>query len=111
MDVNMKLQQAILDVLKLDDSAVIFARKPWNSEADAVISALTESLAVPVAMKQAGFEYFLEKPTIEEFAKINEQRREPMSEAQFVELVIFYAENDAFPPWANDLSTDVKGGE
>ena len=97
----MKLQQAILDVLDSDDEAVIFAKCPWTAESDSVISTLTESHGIPEEMKKSGFDYFLEKEYVENLLVFRSRRR--ISIEQFVDLVIFYASNDAYPSWIFDI--------
>ena len=93
----MTLEEAILEVLSADDSAVIFAKKPWVNGADSIISTLDDELKVPVKLKNQGFHYFLEYSLIDELNLIRAERT--IDDAKFIQVVIFYAENDAYPEW------------
>src|SRR5690606_12561506 len=57
---NMNLDQTVASISDLDDDAIICVTRPWSATAACVVVAPDENLAVPQAVKNAGFEYFLE---------------------------------------------------
>lgn len=97
---NMNLDDAIKKVLLLrDDDLVIFAKRPWNLKSNCVIDKLDSDYRIPLSISNDGFEYFLEYSIVEE---LNEIKKEMLiDESKFISLVIFYAENDAYPEWVN----------
>ncbi len=98
----MKLSQAIETVINADDSSVVFAEKPWQFDSNAIIDNLDENYRVPQHIHDAGFEYFLESELIHELAEIKTEKN--FSLEKLIELIIYYAEYDAYPDWVNELS-------
>lgn len=98
----MKLSDAIDQLLSEGDSAVIFAKKPWELNSEAEIGELDENCRVPAEIKDRGFAYFLEAPTAREVLEVFGNYK--ASGSQIRALLIYYAENDAYPQWVYDLT-------
>lgn len=96
----MKLSQAIDAVINSDESSVIFAKKPWQLDSNAIIDNLDEDYRVPQHISDSGFEYFLESELIHELSEIKAEKK--ISLEKLIELVIYYAEYDAYPDWLNE---------
>ncbi|HEX2622100.1 MAG TPA: hypothetical protein VHL11_18210 [Phototrophicaceae bacterium] len=85
---------------KLDELArnqCIFARKPWTPNSEAVAAPLERDFRVPPDLSARGFAYFLEMPLTREVLEVFGDR--PPSKKEKLDLLIFYAENDAYPDW------------
>jgi hypothetical protein len=97
----MKLTEIIEQLSTLPDETFICVRRPWGRTSDAVLVPFTPDLRIPNEVKECGFEYFLEVSVaaeiLEPFLKV---RPTP---SQVFDFVLYYAENDAFPDWANEL--------
>ena len=98
----MNLQEAILKLESFSDDLCIVAKRPWTPNSECELIELTAEYAVPASVKARGFEYFLEI-FVANYEVLNRSKIE-LSPKQKVEAVIFYAENDAFPEWLNELS-------
>ena len=94
-------------IASIDDSSrhlCIVAKQPWSGSSEAKLVELTANFGVPSADLEQGYEYFLEvSVALEEVIGgpgvllTNEQR---------LEAVLYYAQNDAFPAWLNQLQSD-----
>ena len=90
--------QLIDAIRKLDeaDDKIICARRPWRADSDVCL--VSDVLSkVPERVIRDGYEYFLEGAILREILDTPEAER--CSEHEKVNLIIFYAENDAYPPW------------
>lgn len=93
----MTLHDAVIKALHLDDSdEVIFAKKPWNAAAEAILDFLVDD-TVPASISDQGYEYFLESDIVNQLQEFKEE--EKLSDTKFVDLIIYYAMNDAYPDW------------
>lgn len=95
-----------LDVLvgslpDLDDEATVCARRPWTGASAAVLVNL-DGGPVPDHVREAGYAYFLEVAVAREI--LEDLPGRPLSADERLRLLVFYAENDAFPDWVNDRS-------
>lgn len=81
----------------LDDRLCIFAAKPWSATSLAVAIQLDDKFKPPKEVMEQGLIYFLEVHVANEALEVFGSR--PPSEAEKRDLLIFYAENDAFPGW------------
>ena len=97
----MKLEDAIFLVGQLPEGSTVCAKEPFVRGAEATITALTPEHAVPPAVLQAGFAYFLEGSGIRELLEMISSKA--ASRATVAEFVIHYATFDAYPSWFNDL--------
>lgn len=98
----MMLSQAIETIIDADDSSVVFAEKPWQFDSNAIIDNLDGNYRVPQHIRDAGLEYFLESELIHELAEIKSEKN--FSLEKLIELIIYYAEFDAYPDWLNELN-------
>jgi hypothetical protein len=97
----MLLTDAILQLDALPEDAFICVRRPWNSEAVVLIVPYSSDLRIPAEVTAQGFEYFLEVSTVREI--LEEFLKHKPSLHQITDFILFYAENDAYPVWANEL--------
>src|SRR5262245_52127076 len=96
---TMTLAEAIARIEDAGQDSVIFARKPWSGSAEALIGSLDHDLKVPAPIKDAGFAYFLEASVVSEVCGVFKSRLPTLDEK--VRLLLYYAENDAFPDWVH----------
>lgn len=96
----MKLGDLLAHVRDLPDEECIFARKPWNSTSEAIVAKHTEEFRVPDSVSTMGLEYFLEVSVCQEVLEVFGDKTASNEEKQ--RLLIFYAENDAYPAWVYD---------
>jgi len=94
----MILQDALDQIENLSDAQVIFARKPWTFDAEAEIGELDENFCVPAEIKVRGLDYFLEAHVAREVLE-SPFGRDAKSPERRCELLLYYAENDAYPDW------------
>jgi hypothetical protein len=90
--------EKLLDALpELPEEECILARKPWTHASEAITAPLGEDFRVPTKLTEVGLEYFLEVHVAKEVLEVLGDR--PASREKRLELLIFYAENDAYPSW------------
>lgn len=97
----MTLQEVILKLNWASDDLCIVAKRPWLPSSEAELIMLTEEYALPESVKERGFSYFLEVSIAKDELLTDIKIR--LTPAQKVEVVIYYAENDATPEWLNEL--------
>jgi len=91
----MNLHEAIAHLSAVPEATFICAQRPWSPASEVRLIPFPEDLRIPDAVKAEGFEYFLEVSTALEILEgFLAQKPTP---AQVTRLVIYYAENDAFP--------------
>jgi len=97
----MKLIEVVNQLNTLAAETYICVRRPWGRDSESVLVPFPADLRIPAEVKDLGFEYFLEVSTaneiLEPFLKVGP------TPSQVFEFVLYYAENDAFPDWANEL--------
>ena len=81
----------------LDDRLCIFAAKPWSETSPAEAVQLDDSFRPPQEIVERGYDYFLEVHVAKEALTVFGDR--PPTKLEKRDLIIFYAENDAFPDW------------
>jgi hypothetical protein len=91
------LAGAIDQLDTLDEDSTIFVRRPWSAVAEARVSPLDEDSRVPAAVKEGGFEYFLEVHVAREVLEDCDSRS--LTREERIRLLLYYAENDAYPEW------------
>lgn len=100
----MKLVEVIDQLNTLPSETFICVRRPWDRASDAVLVPFPPDFRIPAEVKMSGFEYFLEVSTANEILapllKVN------VTPSQVFDFILYYAENDAFPDWANELCSD-----
>ena len=99
------LQDVIRDLEALDRRAVICAKKPWTPESEALVALPDDDGGIPADVKAAGFVYFLERHVAEEVLEVFEDSQGVALEKR-IALLIFYAENDAYPDWVYEGATE-----
>jgi len=93
----------ILDqVSTLQDDLCIFAKKPWVPESHAIAVPLGADFKTPNEISDQGMDYFLEVNVAKEVLEVFGDRAPTKEERH--RLLIFYAENDAYPDWVYDRS-------
>lgn len=100
-DCATKLAELLDHIHELPDSECIFARKPWPADSEAVTALLGEKHEVPSDITTLGFEYFLKVHVAKEVLEVLSGRK--VSKDEKLRLLIFYAENDAYPDWVYKL--------
>lgn len=81
----------------LDDKLCVFAAKPWSATSPAVAVQLDDEFKPPKEVLEQGLVYFLEVHVANEALEVFGDRQPSAAEKR--KLLIFYAENDAFPDW------------
>ena len=99
MSVN--LEEVIAKLQELPEATFICARKPWNHGCEAVVVPFPEDLRIPETITNAGYEYFLEVSTANEILEGFLERKPTLR--QTTDFIIYYAEHDAFPQWADQI--------
>jgi hypothetical protein len=93
----MKLGDAVEGLWNLHEDAVLCVKRPWTRDAECLIVDLDEQMKVPQEVRAAGFEYLLGVHVAREVLGVF-RGREPTTDEKIC-LLIFYAENDAYPDW------------
>jgi hypothetical protein len=95
----MKLDKAIAQLETLNKDGIICARAPWSSSSQCVVVSPDENLGVPKRFKDDGFIYFLEVNVAQEVLGVFDDVPHCPTQEEKVRLLIYYAENDAYPEW------------
>lgn len=85
------------------ENEVVFMRRPWGVDSDIVVGELEKDCSVPVWAKDGGYEYFMEVFAIRD--AISPVEDKGLCFRRMGELVVFYAEYDAYPDWVFDSSS------
>lgn len=93
----MKLAEVIEHLEELDENAILCIRQPWTVTSECEVVAPDENLAVPKEIKAAGLAYFLEVHVAKEVVGVFKDK--PVTLDEKARLLLFYAENDAYPDW------------
>jgi hypothetical protein len=92
-----QLKELIAKLDGFDEDGIICAKRPWSETVEAQVAVPDGNLAVPAAVKAAGFEYFLEVHVAKEVVDVFGEKPATLDEK--VRLLIHYADNDAYPDW------------
>ena len=92
----MKLIDAIRHIDEVD-GMTICARRPWRADAEVRLVRVAPMSKIPEQVINEGYEYFLEASILQEVLNLPQAKN--ASEEEKVHLAIYYAENDAYPPW------------
>jgi hypothetical protein len=98
----MNLAEIVSMLESADDSLCIVAKRPWVGESEAKLVSFTEDYRIPTEALFEGYEYFLEVSTARDDVLSGPV---PLSDAQRLAAVIYYAEHDACPEWLNALGS------
>ena len=93
----MKLIDIAQTLDTLHEGQFICAKRPWTEQADCELVPIDDTFKVPANVTERGFEYFLEVAVAREICEVFGQI--PASSQEIAKLLLFYAENDAFPQW------------
>lgn len=85
---------------ELEDLATLFVRRPWTASSECAVILFENGISQVKFTAPAGLEYFLE---IHVALEALEVFTGPPTLQQSVDLLVFYAENDAFPEWAFEV--------
>ncbi|QSX76373.1 hypothetical protein HIV01_007830 [Lysobacter arenosi] len=92
----MNLLEAIDKLLDCDGDEVLFAKRPWSEMSEAMIISLEPEQPISTEIKSAGYDYFLEAVIAKEIVEGLGSEGTPDRQRS---LLIYYAENDAYPDW------------
>src|SRR5690606_16928314 len=101
-EATMTLYEALQNVEELDESAIICARAPWAASSECQVVQPGTDSGVPQAVKEEGLVYFLEVHVALEVLEVFGDR-EASPDEKFG-LLVYYAQNDAFPDWVYSVS-------
>jgi hypothetical protein len=93
----MRLAEIIERLEELDEDDVVCMKRPWSDLAECKVVALDENMAVPASIKAQGFDYFLELHVCKEVIGVIQGKGG--TPAEKIDLLLFYATNDAYPDW------------
>ena len=98
MKSTLTLEEAVRKLDSLDENGTLCVRRPWTPSAECVLVELDAQLRVPEHVTVAGFDYFLEVHVAREVVEVLDE--ETTSPDRKVQLLLHYAEFDAYPDWA-----------
>ena len=78
----------------LDGEDIMYVRRPWGATADCIVVRYDPATRATLG---DGLDYFLEGGTAREVLEVFDGRATTLEER--LRLLIYYAENDAFPDW------------
>jgi hypothetical protein len=104
----MKLSAVIDTIGALTEDLCIVAKRPWSADCEVALVQMTDPFRVPQSLREAGYEYFLEVTIVREEVLHGASWLTP---EQRVEAVLYYAENDAYPDWLNELAREWREGD
>jgi len=92
----MNLADVVAQLDEANDTQCIVAKKPWSASSESMLIRLDKNHRVPAEALDRGLSYFLEVGiALDEV--LSGWPSLPLE--QRIKLLIFYAENDAFPEW------------
>jgi hypothetical protein len=97
----MTLEEALNQIDHLADDEVIFAKRPWRAVTEAQIGRLDENFGVPESLTGLNYEYFIDVPIAREVLGVLGSKRHSVQQRN--ELLLYYAEHDAYPNWVYQI--------
>jgi hypothetical protein len=94
------LWDLVMKLSWIEDDPTIYASEPWDRNAKALLVS-TDGEGCAAEPIPPGFVYFLETSICKEILE-GIARHKLSSERRF-EVILYYAQNDAFPEWLNRL--------
>jgi hypothetical protein len=91
------LKEVLNQIDRLTEDDVIFAKRPWHMDCEAMVAQLTENFGTPASVTESGFKYFLDVPVAREVLEVFGSKTP--SEQERRELLLHYAEYDGYPTW------------
>jgi hypothetical protein len=98
----MNVEEALTKVAQMPEGSVLVAKPPLTWGAEAMFVGLTDDYRVPQAVKDAGYQYLLDREDIEQLLAFLTKKR--VSSRTAAEFVIHYAVTDSAPAWINDIA-------
>lgn len=95
----MRLIDVVNSISHLQPDACICAKLPWTEHAECVVVEF-ENDRMPSSVEDEGYRYFLEIYLAQELLEVLKNKIKSVHDA--VRLLIFYAQNDAYPDWVFD---------
>jgi|SRR5579864_1583828 len=77
----------------------ICLRPPWTADAEARVVELDEEYRLPTDALSDGLRYFLETLVAQEVLDVLRNRPTKSTTDDACRLLLYYAENDAYPEW------------
>ncbi len=93
----MRLMELVKQLDTLDLDAIICVQRPWSPEAECIITRPAADFGVPPDVKESGFAYFLEVNVVQDVLRVFGDNAP--TEDERMHVLIYYAENDAYPEW------------
>jgi hypothetical protein len=101
--------QTLNDVVKWLEGAeksevsmkTICVREPWTADAEARVVETDEDGRIPQDALSDGLRYFLETTVAREVLDVLRDRPTKSATEDACNLLLYYAENDAYPEWAD----------
>lgn len=93
----MKLGALLDQIDSFNEDHCIFATRPWSCDSDSHICPLGDEGEPPPELLSKGYVYFLEVHVAKEALEVLSGRAATPEQRR--SLLLFYAENDAYPPW------------
>lgn len=93
----MKLEEAFDKIDGLSEDEVIFAKRPWQFDSEALIGKLDENFRVPKPIADQNFDYLIDVPVAKEVLGAFGSKQPSPQERRT--LLLYYAEHDAYPSW------------
>ncbi len=78
----------------------ICLRAPWTADSEACVVEVDEEGRIAPDALSEGFQYFLEASVALEVMEVPRHRPTRPTTEEACRLLIYYAENDAYPEWA-----------
>ncbi len=94
------LRDVIAKLTELPDDATLFVRRPWEPGSECALVRFKPGTSHASFMSAQGLDYFLEIFVALEALEVF---RGEASLEDRIRLIIFYAENDAYPEWAFEI--------
>jgi hypothetical protein len=93
----MTLADIVNELSGVAEDQIICARRPWSTLAEILVVVPDDNLSVPGEVESAGFEYFLEVFVARDVLQVFGDK--PVTLDDKIRLLVYYAENDAYPDW------------
>jgi hypothetical protein len=93
----MTLEEVIKKRKKIDGEFIVAMQLPWSQQAECVLVLPDEDGCMPAETKALGFKNLLSVDEMNEVLEVFGRKR--VSDVERARLVMYYAENDAYPDW------------
>lgn len=97
----MVLSDLAANLSDLDENQCIGLKEPWSEDAESILVPLDSELHFPASARAQGFVYFMEVHVAKEICGVFGAQN--VAPSQIAQLLIYYAQHDAFPNWVYDV--------